>query len=107
MGRASSLITEQTLTILPLPRSIIAGATARATRKALVRLTSSSCRHLLELEVDEGPADCHPRVVDEDVDRAERLEAAADGGLVGDVERGGDGALDVRDDALTASAVRR
>ncbi len=38
-------MTEQTVTILPRRRSIIPGATARATRNALVRFTSRSSRH--------------------------------------------------------------
>ena len=45
VGLLTSLITEQVLMIFPAPRAIIRGATARATRKVLVRFVSSTSRH--------------------------------------------------------------
>ena len=70
VSRATSLVTEQMLTILPRPRSIICGATARATRNALVRFTSMISLPLRERELLERLAQRHARVVDEHVDLA-------------------------------------
>ena len=55
---------------------------------------------LVGLEVDERAAERDARVVDEDVDRAERLDGASDRRLVGDVERRRDGAFDPGDDRV-------
>src|SRR5712691_13375184 len=45
VSRPISLVAEQMLTILPRPRSIICGATARATRNALVTFAVITCSH--------------------------------------------------------------
>ena len=55
---------------------------------------------LVELELDERAAERDPRVVDEDVDRAERLHGPSNGSLVRDVERRRDRAFDLGNDRL-------
>ena len=80
-----------TLTIEPPPRSCIAGSTAWVTASTPRRLTPSTKSHSVLVGVDEEREAVGAGVVDEDVDRPERVAAAAtaaaDRGGVGDVER--------------------
>ena len=89
-GRTVSLCTEQTLMIFPCPRGVIRLATSRPTRKALVRLVSSSRYQSVSAKLDKGGAMLDPRIADQDLDRADVVFDPGDPGhhgcRIGDVE---------------------
>ena len=88
-------MTEQTVTIFPARRSIIPGATARATRNALVRFTSSSSRHSASVNCSSGLRSVMPAFETSTSTRPSARDARGDRVLVGDVERRRDRALDL------------
>ena len=101
LGRPMSEASEQMLMILPRRRAFIAGHAARASR-GTDRRGSPPCsaRHSSSANSSSGLRLIHRRVVDEDVDRAERAldirDAVGDRGCIGDVERRRAGVEDPR-----------